>query len=1016
MSSEEPKQIGLEDIVITEELYLRSPKTPNLQAENQALHTLARQLAQAPQAMLKTLVSVARELCEAGTAGISLLEISNCGKSIYRWVALAGVLEQYEQGTTPGSFSPCGVCLELRAPQLYLYPERYFTYFQQAQPAIVEGLVIPLVIDEQPLGTLWIVSHDEQRQFDSEDVRLMTSLANFSTAALQSSRARQVALDAGQALHQSQAQMQALLANMPGMVYHYLPGPNSSDRFAFVNSSCRDLFEVEPSVALQDAGAVWNQIHPEDRASFQASVAKAIENCLTWDWQGRIITPSGKLKWIQARSSALQTTDGDVWDGLLIDITDRKQIEAALRDSEELKRRILESSKDCIKVLTPNSKILYINQGGLCLLEIDAPESILNTFWVERWQGEDYENAQAALAAARMGDTSQFQGYLPTVKGKPKWWDSIITPVRDASGQVVQLVVISRDITEAKRIEVTVKASNERLKLLSEVANDLLLHKDPKIFLANLFAKVSTHLGLEVYFNYLFEEDRQRLQLHTYGGISADVALAARYLELGQAVCGYVVQHRLPVIVENALSTTGPLSVPLQSVGIRAYASHPLMVGDRVLGTLGLGTRMRDRFNRDEIELMQTVSNQVAAALERSRLIAELQARAEALVQTNRIKDEFLTVLSHELRTPLNPILGWSSMLRSGKLDEVKTARALETIERNAKLQVQLIEDLLDVSRILRGKLSLNPVPVNLAATVTAALETVQLAAQAKSIQIQTTLDPLGQVLGDSTRLQQVIWNLVANAVKFTSSGGQVKIVLERIGSRAQIQVSDTGKGIHPDFLPYVFEHFRQADSTTTRAFGGLGLGLAIVRHLVELHGGTVDADSPGEGQGATFVVRLPLFKEVERITSRRLDEEHLDASTSSLIPHSSSLPLAQLRVLLVDDDPDTRDLTAFILEQNGALVTSATNAAAAIQAFEQTNFDVLISDIGMPQTDGYMLLRQIRSMTQGTEVLALALTAHAGEINQQQALAAGFQRHIAKPVDPEDVVKGITELIKQGK
>lgn len=380
-------------------------------------------------------------------------------------------------------------------------------------------------------------------------------------------------------------------------------------------------------------------------------------------------------------------------------------------------------------------------------------------------------------------------------------------------------------------------------------------------------------------------------------------------------------------------------------------------------------------------------------------------ARAEAEA-TNRIKDEFLAVLSHELRTPLNPILGWSKLLRTGRLDATKTALALETIERNAKLQTQLIEDLLDVSRIMQGKLNLNMAPVNLASIIKAAIETVQLAAEAKSIQIQVQLEPeIGQVLGDTARLQQVIWNLLTNAVKFTAEGGQIQIQLERVGSQAQIQVSDTGKGIHPDFLPYVFEYFRQEDGKTTRKFGGLGLGLAIVRHLVELHGGTVDADSAGEDQGATFTVRLPLFQAEAK-------EPGQPMGLSALTPESSAL--ANLQVLLVDDDSDTRDFIKFLLEQHQVSVTSVASAYAALQAIEQTTFDLLISDIGMPEMDGYMLMAQIRrqSPSQGQQLLAIALTAYAGEYNQQQALNAGFQRHIAKPVEPEALIRAIVDLV----
>lgn len=403
---------------------------------------------------------------------------------------------------------------------------------------------------------------------------------------------------------------------------------------------------------------------------------------------------------------------------------------------------------------------------------------------------------------------------------------------------------------------------------------------------------------------------------------------------------------------------------------------------------------------------------------ERTENLLRAEAAREEAEVANRMKDEFLAVLSHELRTPLNPILGWSKLLRNGKLDATKTAFALETIERNAKLQTQLIEDLLDVARIMQGKLSLKRVPVNLVSTIESALETVRLAAEAKSIQIQIVLDPLtGKVLGDAARLQQVIWNLLANAVKFTPEGGRVEVRLVRVASQAQIQVSDTGKGIQPEFLPHVFEYFRQADSKTTRKFGGLGLGLAIVRQLVELHGGTVEADSPGEEQGSTFTVRLPLLKD----ESLNRTDESICSSSSTLRP----LPLMGLRVLLVDDDLDTRNFLVFTLEQNHTFVTAVASAREALHALEETTFDLLISDIGMPEMDGYMLMQQIRSRSSQKGDLvkvfskpipkAIALTAYAGEYDRQQALKVGFQRHIAKPIEPEALLKVIMDLVYNG-
>lgn len=396
-----------------------------------------------------------------------------------------------------------------------------------------------------------------------------------------------------------------------------------------------------------------------------------------------------------------------------------------------------------------------------------------------------------------------------------------------------------------------------------------------------------------------------------------------------------------------------------------------------------------------------------------NRLMISLQEQTEQAQQANRIKDEFLAVLSHELRSPLNPILGWAKILQTRLQDEAKTQYALETIERNAKLQAQLIEDLLDVSRILRGKLSLNTGQIDLAFTIKAALETVRLSAEAKSIQIQIRIEPnVGPVLGDPSRLQQVVWNLLTNAVKFTQPGGQVEIRLEQIDAPdtltayAQIVVSDTGKGISADFLPYVFDYFRQADGTTTRRFGGLGLGLAIVKHLVELHGGTVQADSPGGNQGATFIVKLPIIRTTK----------HNSTDTSSSNP--SIFNLDGLQILFVDDDRDSRELITFLLQQHGAEVTEVESAAEALCNLRETEFDLLISDIGMPDMDGYALVRQIRKhlLEQGRNIPAIALTAYAGAINQKQALAAGFQQHVTKPIEPDILLQTIWTLTKRNK
>ncbi|WGV25231.1 hybrid sensor histidine kinase/response regulator [Halotia branconii] len=408
------------------------------------------------------------------------------------------------------------------------------------------------------------------------------------------------------------------------------------------------------------------------------------------------------------------------------------------------------------------------------------------------------------------------------------------------------------------------------------------------------------------------------------------------------------------------------------------------------------------------IAMLTDITDRKQVEKEREHLLEREQAARTEAEAANRIKDEFLAVLSHELRSPLNPILGWSKLLQSRKFDEAALNKALATIERNAKLQVQLIEDLLDVSRILQGKLNLNMAAVDLAFTIEAAMETVRLAAEAKSIQIQTMLDSdVRQILGDTARLQQVFWNLLSNAVKFTPDEGKVSVRLEYIDTHAQITISDTGKGIDPEFLPYVFDYFRQADSKTTRKFGGLGLGLAIARRLVEMHGGTIDVKSQGEGQGAFFTVRLPLIKNNAMIKGTQVDFTNVTTADS---------PLIGIQILVVDDNTDTRDFFSFVLEEFGAFVTAVSSASEALQALTQAKPDILISDIGMPEMNGYMLMQQVRALEaeQGREKIpAIALTAYASEIDHQQALKAGFQQHLAKPVPPEELLTAISSLLQ---
>ncbi|HKG13395.1 MAG TPA: ATP-binding protein, partial [Pyrinomonadaceae bacterium] len=449
----------------------------------------------------------------------------------------------------------------------------------------------------------------------------------------------------------------------------------------------------------------------------------------------------------------------------------------------------------------------------------------------------------------------------------------------------------------------------------------------------------------------------------------------------------------------------------MRGIGFTSAILAPLVAQGRTLGVITfISAESGRRYGQEELALAENLAHRAGIAVDNARLYRSAQ-------EANRLKDEFLATVSHELRTPLTAILGWASMLRKTEFERQTAQGALETIERNARAQSQIIEDLLDVSRIVTGKLRLDVRQVEPVSFIDAAVESVRPAADAKGVRLSKVLDTGPTALsGDPARLQQIVWNLLSNAIKFTPRDGRVEIRLSRVGSQVEVSVGDTGAGIKREFLPYVFDRFRQADSSTTRRHGGLGLGLAIVRHLVELHGGTVRADSEGEGRGSTFTVTLPVAPVVGRDAAGEARGARASAAERGAADDDCPEEIVGLKILVVDDEEDTRDLLRTVLGGYGARVFVAANAREALDIAARSRPDVLVSDIGMPDVDGFELIRRVRELPaeSGGGVPAIALTAYARAEDRLRVLRSGYQMHIPKPVEMAELLTVIASLVRR--
>jgi PAS domain S-box-containing protein len=606
-----------------------------------------------------------------------------------------------------------------------------------------------------------------------------------------------------------------------------------------------------------------------------------------------------------------------------------------------------------------------------------------------------------------------------------------ISPIRDGNNQIIGASKIARDITDRKRADETLREQAEIIETVNRLGQTLAAELDLRK-LVQAVTDAATNISdaqFGSFFYNVLNDNGESYMLYALSGVPNEV-FAHFPMPRNTEIFSPTFKGEGTVLLDDVkkdprYGKNSPYwGMPEGHLPVRSYLSVPVVSrSGEVYGGLFLGHPEPAVFTERAARVVEGIAAQAAIAMDNARLYEAAQnARAAAehaakqAEESSRLKEEFLATISHELRTPLNAILGWTRMLRSGNMEPEAVAKALDTVERNARAQAQLIEDLLDVSRIVTGKLRMDVRPIDPTTFTEAAIEAVKPAAEARGVKIIRIMDTgAASVPGDPVRLQQVVWNLLSNAVKFTPRGGKVQVQLERVNSHIEIAVTDTGQGISPEFLPHVFDRFRQADQTIARQHGGMGLGLAIVKHLVEMHGGTVSAASGGKDQGATFVVCLPVspvyqFDEVEgRIHP---GAQHL------LMPLDQADRLDEIKILVIDDEPDTRDLLKAALSDCGALVTTSGSADVGFQLVISEQPDVLISDIGMPIQDGYEFIRRVRALPteRGGKVPAVALTAYARSEDRLKALRAGYEMHVPKPVELTELVAVILSLVRREK
>ncbi len=750
-----------------------------------------------------------------------------------------------------------------------------------------------------------------------------------------------------------------------------------------------EIFELPAEIPITWS-VLRDRIAPEDFKLVEDAFADAVQSRRDFNVECRILRRGGGTCWLSVIGHGDFADNGELRGviGMVQDITPRKATEDALRNSEEELRALANSIPQLAWIAQADGTAMWFNNrwleytgmsnqdllGGRSL-ELVPPDTLpqIEAHWRE---------------SVRSGRPFEMEYPIRARDGQYRWFLTRANPMRDARGQLLRWFGTATDVDQVKRVQEQLRDETNVLELLNRTGTALVQNRELHSLLQEVTDAATRISGARFGAFFYHGAEGGRQAMHTLSGSPPPDF------------------HGLP----HPQVRSG-LAVPV------------LARAGEVVGTLFFGHPEPHMFNERTERIVSGVAAQAGIAIDNARMVEAAQraaeerkvlldrersARAEA-ERSSQMKDEFLATLSHELRTPLTAILGWAQVLRRGNRSPEEQVRGLETIERNARAQAQLIEDLLDMGRITSGKVMLDMKLLMPSVVVDAALDAVRPAAEAKGIRLERAFAPTGHVAGDANRLQQVVWNLLTNALKFTPRGGTVRATLAAYNGHVDITVSDNGLGIRQEFLPHVFERFRQADASTTRRHGGLGLGLSIVKHLVEQHGGTVQATSAGEGMGSSFTVRLP--QATGEIRAQRMHSP--PRSARAPLPEMGLRDLGGLKVLLVDDEPDARELVSRILRDCNCEVQAAASAAEALALARAGRYDLLVSDIGMPDIDGFELLSRVRALgpARGGALPAVALTAFARSEDRLRALESGFLDHVPKPIEPSELIATIDRV-----